>query len=116
MEAFNMTDDVVSPEVTSDDKLWALLSYLLTPIVPLIIMFGMPDKKDRPYLRYHYMQALIWGVIGYVLIFVTSFIIIGICVAPLFAVATIYFGVKAYQGAYVTIPVLTNFAKNQGWM
>jgi uncharacterized protein len=111
-----MTDDFVSPEVTSDDKLWALLSYLFTPIVPLIILFGMPDKKDRAFLRYHYMQALVWGVIGYAVIFLTSFIVIGICVAPLFGLATIYFGVKAYQGAYVTIPVLTNFAKQQGWM
>jgi uncharacterized protein len=111
-----MTDNFVTPDVNSDDKLWALLSYLFTPIVPLIIMFAMPDKKDRAFLRYHYMQALIWGVIGYAVITVTSFIIIGICVAPLFAVATIYFGVKAYQGEYITIPLITNFAKNQGWM
>ena len=27
------------PEITSDDKLWALLAYVLSPLVPIIILF-----------------------------------------------------------------------------
>lgn len=28
----------------------------------------------------------------------------------------IYWGIKAYQGEYVTIPVITDFIKKQGWV
>jgi hypothetical protein len=27
----------------------------------------------------------------------------------------IYWGIQAYQGNYVTIPVITDFVKKQGW-
>ena len=40
-----MTDQTpITPEVTSDDKLWALLSFLLTPLIPLIVIL-MEDKN-----------------------------------------------------------------------
>ena len=54
------------PEITSDDKLWALLAYIFTPLIPLVILL-MPDKKDRPFLKAHNMQALILGVIEWVI-------------------------------------------------
>jgi uncharacterized membrane protein len=101
-----------STGISDDEKLWALLSYLLTPIVPLIIMFGMEDKKDLPFLRFHYRQALIWGlfwIIAYV-------IVVGVCLSPVAFIGTIYFAIKAYQGEYVSIPVLTDFARKQGWL
>jgi hypothetical protein len=28
----------------------------------------------------------------------------------------IYLAVKAYQGEWVTVPLLTDFCKNQGWI
>ena len=33
-------------EITSDDKLWALLAYILSPLVPIIILV-MEDKKNQ---------------------------------------------------------------------
>lgn len=34
-----MSDVSFSPDgITSDDRLWALLSYLLTPLIPIIIL------------------------------------------------------------------------------
>ena len=33
-------------EITSDDKLWALLAYIFSPLVPIIILL-MEDKKSR---------------------------------------------------------------------
>jgi len=50
-------------EVTSDDKLWALLAYVLSPLVPVIILL-MEDKKNRPFIRAHNAQALVWGLIN----------------------------------------------------
>jgi hypothetical protein len=31
-------------------------------------------------------------------------------------VAIIYYGIKAYNGEYVTIPFLTDFCKQQKWL
>ncbi len=50
-------------EVTSDDKLWALLAYVVTPVVPIILML-MEDKKNRPFLRGAQCPgALVLGII-----------------------------------------------------
>jgi len=109
-----MTDQVNNADITSDDKLWALLAYVLTPIVPIIIML-MEDKKNRPFLRAHNGQALVIGVINIILGIVLSWTVVLACVPVLVWFVCIYWGVQAYNGKYVEIPVVTNFVKNQGW-
>ena len=93
-------------EITSDDKLWALLAYVFSPIIPIVLML-MEDKKNRPFIKAHNAQALILGIITVV----TS----GFCVGILVWFYQIYLGFKAYQGEYVEVPVITNFVKGQGW-
>jgi uncharacterized membrane protein len=93
-------------EVTSDDKLWAALAYVFSPLVPVILML-MEDKKNRPYIKSHNAQALILGVIAVV----TS----GFCVGILVWFYALYLAYQAYQGQTVVIPLITDFCKNQGW-
>ncbi len=93
-------------EVSSDDKLWSLLTYVFSPLVPIII-FLMADKKDRPFIKSHNVQALILGIISVV----TSSFCIGIFVW----FYQIYCGIQAYQGKTVNVPVITDFVKGQGW-
>lgn len=93
-------------DVTSDDKLWALLAYILAPLWPIVILV-MPDKKNRPFLKAHTVQALILGIIT---VITSSF-----CVGILVWIYAIYCGVQAYQGKLVEIPVITNMVKGQGW-
>lgn len=102
--------------VTSDDKLVALLAYVLTPIAPLVILL-MEDKKSRPFIRAHNAQALIWGIIIIAVSIVTSPVSVFCLFAPSFILWAIgvYWGIKAYQGEMVRIPVVTDFTKNQGW-
>ncbi len=102
--------------ITNDDKLWALLAYVLTPLVPIIIML-MEDKKDRPFIRAHNAQALVWGLFNVVVGSVLSTVLIFCLGAPWFLIWAIgvYWGIRAYQGQYVSIPVVTDFVKNQGW-
>jgi len=107
-----MSSQPASSEITSDDKLWALLCYLLSPWLSLVILLFLQDKKERPFLKYHYMQALAWGVVWYVL----GILVIGCFLSPIALIGSIYFGVKAYQGEYVVIPLLTDFMKKQGWI
>jgi uncharacterized membrane protein len=101
-------------EVTSDDKLWAMLAYILTPIVPIIIML-MEDKKNRPFIRAHNAQALVVGVVNFVLGIVLSFTVVLACVPLLVWIVCIYWGIQAYGGKTVEIPVITNWVKSQGW-
>jgi len=109
-----MMNQSMSGDVTSDDKLWSALAYVFTPIVPIIILV-MADKKDRPFIKAHNMQALIWGVVLYIIVAVTSAFIIGLCIWPLGLLVQLYWAYQAYQGKLVTIPFLTDFIKNQGW-
>ncbi len=105
----------VPGDVTSDDKLWTLLTYIFSPIVPIIILL-MADKKDRPFIKAHNFQALIWGVFGWLLSAITSPIFgLGCVIGVAYLVIAIIWGIKANKGEYVNIPVITNFVKKQGW-
>ncbi len=101
-------------EITSDDKLWSLLAYLFTPIIPVVILL-MEEKKNRPFIKAHNAQALAWGIILWVVTGVLSFIVVGACVGVAGIILNIVWGVQAYQGKYVNIPVLSDFVKKQGW-
>ena len=101
-------------EVTSDDKLWAALAYVFTPLIPIVLML-LEDKKNRPFIKAHNMQALVWGVVFYIIVTVTSAFLIGLCIWPIGFLLQLYWGYQAYQGKMVEIPVLSNFVKNQGW-
>ncbi len=102
---------VLSSDVTSDDKLWALLSYIFSPLVPIIVLM-MEDKKNRPFLRTHAIQALALSI-AYL---ITCVVLIGCCLSPVYLVAIIYYGIKAYNGEAISIPFLTDFCKQQKWL
>src|SRR5574337_1980128 len=102
-------------DVTSDDKLWALLAYIFSPLVPIILML-MEDKKNRPFIKAHNAQALVLGVIEVVLYVLLGWLFfIGVCLGLLLWIAMIYWGIQAYNGKMVTIRVVTDFVKKQGW-
>jgi len=102
-------------DVTDDDKLWALLSWILAPLVPIIALL-MDDKKQRPFIKYNAMQALVLSVVGYVISTVLSFIIVGCFTGVAVLIWQIVLAVKAYKGEWVTVPVVTDFCKKQGWI
>ncbi|MFP4343762.1 MAG: DUF4870 domain-containing protein [Anaerolineales bacterium] len=106
---------VVTPEVTDDDRLWALLSWLLAPLVPVIVLL-MEDKKNRPFIKYNAIQALILSLAGYVISGILSAVVIGCFTGVLVLVYMVVLAFQAYQGKWVTVPVITDFAKNQGWI
>jgi len=99
-----MTD--FNAEITSDDKLWAALTYIFSPVVPIILML-MEDKKNRPFIKAHNAQALILGIIT---VLTSTF-----CVGILVWFYQLYLAYQAYQGKTVEVPIITNFCKGQGW-
>lgn len=111
-----MSSDNMNVELTSDDKLWAMLAYM--PIIGWIIAIVallMEDKKSRPFIKFHSVQALALAIINGIVASILSFVIVGICTGLAGTVYMIYLGVKAYQGETVKVPYLTDFIKNQGW-
>jgi len=112
-----MTEEplVNETEPTSDDKLFAALAYVLSPLVPIIILF-LEDKKDRPFIKAHNAQALVAGIALSVIVSLVTVVTCGLGVVSIFGwLIMLYWAYKAYQGEYVEIPVITDFVKNQGW-
>ncbi len=101
-------------EVTQDDKLWALLSWIIWPVAVVALL--LEDKKARPFIRYNAIQSLALTVVGWVLGTVLSFLIIGFVVWAAWLVYVIVLAIQAYQGRWVVIPFLTDFCKKQGWI
>lgn len=95
---------------TDDDRLWATLAYVFPIIVPIIVLL-MEDKKARPYIKFHSVQALVLGVAGIIL----AATVIGSCITLIIFGFRIYWAVKAYNGEEFEIPMVTNFVKEQGW-
>lgn len=116
MNGDDMKADSGMDGVTDDDKLWALLAYALSPIVPIILLLW-EEKKDRPFIRAHNAQALAWGLVNAVIGTILSTILFFCLGLPSLAIwgIGVYWGWQAYQGKMVTIPVITDFVKGQGW-
>ena len=87
--------------------------YILSYCTVIILL--MEDKKNRPFIKAHNMQALILGIVLWVINVVLSFVYVGVCTSGLTLILMIYYGYTAYQGKYVKIPVITDFVKKQGW-
>jgi uncharacterized membrane protein len=116
----------MNTDITSDDKLWAALGYPIF-IVALIMLF-IEGKKDRPFIKFHAVQALacnvaVWaveiilGILSAALAAVTFGIGAVIsCIAPLVWLALLWPAILAYQGKYFEIPVVTKFLRDQHWI
>jgi uncharacterized membrane protein len=100
-------------DATSDDKLWAALAYVFAPLVPIILLLW-EEKKDRPFIKAHNMQALVLGIIEVVLWVVLGWTIVLSCVPLLLWVVMLYWAYQAYQGNMVNVPVISNMVKGQG--
>jgi uncharacterized membrane protein len=113
--------------VEPSDKTMALLAYIL-PFIGSAIILLSETNKARPFQRYHGVQALglaVVYVVFEVLISILSAILSGVacglgCIlwilglAPL--VPMIYYAYQAYQGKLFSVPILTDFMVQQGWL
>jgi len=104
-------EEIFTYDISSDDKLWAALSYPIALVG--IIALLMEDKKERPFIRFHAVQSIVFNIILLVLIILLSIPTLG-CVSLLWLV-TLWPAYDAYQGRYTRIPILTNFVLKQGW-
>jgi len=116
----------LNTDISSDDKLWAALGYPIF-IIALIMLF-IEGKKDRPFIKFHAVQALalnvgVWVVeiVLAILSSVLAAVTFGIgavisCIAPLVWLLLIWPAMLAYQGKYFEVPVITKFLRDQHWV
>jgi uncharacterized membrane protein len=121
-----MTQQPMNSEITSDDKLWAALGYPIF-IIALIMLF-IEGKKDRPFIKYHAVQALAANVVVWlveILLSILSSVLASVtmglgglvgCIGPLIWLVLIWPAILAYQGKYFEIPVITKFLRDQHWI
>lgn len=102
-----MSQEPMTPGITDDDRLWAMLSYLI-PLIAIVVLF-MEDKKNRPYVKFSAVQSLVATVVISIIATVTFG-----CGAIL-VFAQLYWAYQAYQGQDIKIPVISDFIRNQGW-
>jgi len=112
-----MAEQFIPPtDINDDDKLWSMLSFILAPIVPIIVLL-LEDKKTRPFISYNAIQALALSAVLYTISAVLTPVVGLGCVTGVAALGySIYLGIQAYNGETVTIPVVTDFCKKQGWI
>ncbi len=120
-------------ESTSDDRLMAMLAWasmvlLQLPLVSVIQLLST-SSKNRPFQRHHAVSSLLFyaaaGVyeilagIAYVILGVITLGIGFACLWVIFFVPhllALYYALQAYNGKRVELPILSDFARKQGWM
>lgn len=105
-----MSQEPMPSDITSEDKLWAMLAYL--PFIGWIIAIVallMEDKKNRPYIKFNAIQALVVAI----LLSILSTITCGF--GTVLFLIMLWWAYQAYQGQDVKIPLISDFIRNQGW-
>jgi uncharacterized membrane protein len=104
----------MNTDITSDDKLWAALGYPIF-IIALIMLF-VEGKKDRPFIKFHAVQALACNVVIWIVGLILGITGILACLVPVVWLILIWPAILAYQGKYFEVPVLTKFLRGQHWI
>ncbi len=120
-------------EGSSDDRLmsalaWFTMVILQLPIVSIIQLLS-PANKERAFQRHHAVSSLLFyaAAILYEIAYGIVYAIVGvvtlgvgyICLWPLFFVPHLfglYFALQAYNGKRVTLPILSDLGRDQGWL
>ncbi len=98
------------PGPASDtSKLLAALGYVFW--IPALIAILIDPYKEEKFVKFHAIQALVFGVALYAIAAVLSTVLIGCLIYPIGFIYQIYLAVKAFGGQYVEIPVIYGFIK-----
>jgi len=93
-----------------DARMASVVAYLVAPVSSLMV-FVMEENNE--FVRFHAMQALIFSVLSWVIITVTSAVFIGLLFVPLYYVVIAFLCYKAYNGEAWEIPGIGGFAYEQ---
>jgi len=104
-------------EVSDNDKLWAMLSWIpMVGVILAIIALVIEPQKDSAFVKYHAVQSIAANIIIGVLSLLLAITVLLSCITPFLGLLTIYPAIKAYQGEWLELPWLTQFCKDRGWI
>lgn len=109
-----MTDEPIVDLISSDDKLWAFLAWILAPVIPVVVLLW-EEKKQRPFIRYNTLASTLWWLFYVIVGNILATSGIGFLILAAGFIAAVYWGTQAYHGQTVRLPVITDFIKKQGW-
>lgn len=111
----NVIDTAPVATEGGNDKLLAALTYPI-PIIGIVILVS-DSMKNNPFLRVHAVQSIALGVVLLIAGFIIGLIPIIGCIVPLVWLGiTLYYAYQAYQGKHFSIPLVTDFCRNQKWI
>lgn len=105
------------------ERLAAALGYVFTPLVPLLVLAGA--AKDRPFLRRHALQAVLFSPVLLLLLIATVVVSVWLlrqslalfCVLPLLLVAPFIpgalIGWAVYAGRDPSLPLISSLTDRQ---
>jgi uncharacterized membrane protein len=93
-----------------NDKIVAALSYLFVVLVSIVVL--VTDMKNKPFLKYHAYQSLVFGIAIWILPTVLSFVFFGLCLIPFALVAQFYYAYLAYTKGIFTIPLISDLTRS----
>ncbi|MBN2471581.1 MAG: hypothetical protein JXN59_12735 [Anaerolineae bacterium] len=102
--------EYAASDVTDDERLWAMLCWIqIMGVWPLISLLALilENTRHSAYIRYHAMLSLVLGI---ALIPVT---ILTCGLGAVLYLGYFYWAIKAYQGEWVRIPVVSNWVQPQ---
>ena len=100
--------------VSDDSKLWSALNYVF-PILMLVVVYLVEDKKKDKFVLFHAWQSTLLAVAAWVVAMVISVVTLGfgaLC-TPLLLIVFLYFAYRAYKGERFVLPVIGEFAEKQ---
>ncbi|MCG3211581.1 MAG: hypothetical protein FOGNACKC_05227 [Anaerolineae bacterium] len=105
----------MNTEVNDQDKLMSAVTWII-PIVGIVILL-VEDMRNRPFQKWHAVSSIAFSVVFFVILTILSIVTFGFggCLGILWFIV-IWWAIKAYQGEWVTLPVLTDFMIKQGWI
>ena len=92
-----------------NDKIMAALCYVFYIIMSVVIL--ATDMKNKPFLKYHAYQSLVFGGILFIAWIVASLlaiVIVGFCLMPILFLVPFYYAYLAYARGVFTIPLVTD--------
>jgi uncharacterized membrane protein len=103
--------------VKEENKIHLFLSYLGNVFGVPLALIPMLTVKDDDFIKWHAKQALVIyvaGLVGMVISFVLSFVVIGFCLMPVVGIGALVLSimglVKGLNGERWRIPVISDLA------
>jgi uncharacterized membrane protein len=118
---------------TSDDRLMSMLAWLTMVVLQLPIVSAIQllstNTKDRPFQRHHavtsllfYAAGIVYEIVAGILYTILGTVTLGCGFACLWVIffvphaLALYYGLQAYNGKLLELPVLSNFGRQQKWL